>query len=118
PYLVEGRAPEAVIFPGTKEEVGAALVMAGEAGVPVTPWGAGTKMAIGSPPNPTRPLLGSGRAQPHPAHSAPTPSSPSWASVGSGPRSTPPRPAAPPWAACWPPTRRGRGGICTGPHAI
>lgn len=51
PYLVEGRAPEAVIFPGTKEEVAAALVMAGEAGVPVTPWGGGTKMAIGSPPN-------------------------------------------------------------------
>ncbi|HEX7786146.1 MAG TPA: FAD-binding oxidoreductase [Methylomirabilota bacterium] len=51
PYLVEGRAPEAVIFPGTKEEVSAVLVAAGEAGGPVTPWGGGTKMAIGSPPN-------------------------------------------------------------------
>jgi len=37
PYLVEGRAPEAVVFPGTKEEVAAALLMAGEAGLPVTP---------------------------------------------------------------------------------
>jgi glycolate oxidase FAD binding subunit len=51
PFAVEGRAPEAVAFPGTKEEVAAALVLAGEAGVPVTPWGGGTKMAIGSPPN-------------------------------------------------------------------
>ena len=51
PYLVEGRAPEAVIFPGTKEEVAAALGVASEAGLPVTPWGGGTKMAVGSPPN-------------------------------------------------------------------
>ena len=51
PYAVEGRAPEAVVFPGTKEEVAAALVAAGEAGLPVTPWGGGTKMGIGSPPN-------------------------------------------------------------------
>jgi glycolate oxidase FAD binding subunit len=51
PFAVEGRAPEAVAFPGTKEEVAAALVLASEAGVPVTPWGGGTKMAIGSPPD-------------------------------------------------------------------
>jgi glycolate oxidase FAD binding subunit len=51
PYAVEGRAPEAVVFPATKEEVAAALVAAGEAGLPVTPWGGGTKMGIGSPPN-------------------------------------------------------------------
>ena len=50
PYVVEGRAPEAVAFPGSKEEVSALLVAAGEAGLPVTPWGGGTKMAIGSPP--------------------------------------------------------------------
>ncbi|HEY5724447.1 MAG TPA: FAD-binding protein, partial [Methylomirabilota bacterium] len=51
PYVVEGRTPDAVVFPGTKEEVGAVLVAAGEAGLPVTPWGAGTRMAIGSSPN-------------------------------------------------------------------
>ena len=51
PYAVEGRAAEAVVFPGSKEEVAAVLVLAGEARVPVTPWGGGTKMAIGSPPN-------------------------------------------------------------------
>ncbi|MGH7414145.1 MAG: FAD-binding oxidoreductase [Candidatus Rokuibacteriota bacterium] len=51
PYVVEGRAPEAVVFPGTREEIGAVLVAAGEAGMPVTPWGGGTRMAIGSPPD-------------------------------------------------------------------
>jgi len=51
PYVVEGRAPESVVFPGTKEEVAAVLVAAGEAALPVTPWGGGTKMAIGSPPH-------------------------------------------------------------------
>lgn len=51
PYVIEGRAPEAAVFPGTKEEVAAVVALAGEAGVPVTPWGAGTKMAIGSPPS-------------------------------------------------------------------
>ena len=51
PYVVEGRAPEAAVFPGTKEEVAAVVALAGQAGVPVTPWGAGTKMAIGSPPS-------------------------------------------------------------------
>src|SRR5713226_1222128 len=61
PFAVEGRAPEAVAFPGTKEEVAAALVLAGEAGVPVTPWGGGTKMAIGSPPNQIGLVLGLAR---------------------------------------------------------
>ena len=51
PYVVEGRTPDAVAFPRTKEEVAAVLVAAGEAGLPVTPWGGGTRMAIGSPPN-------------------------------------------------------------------
>lgn len=61
PFAVEGRAPEAVAFPGTKEEVAAALLLAGEAGVPVTPWGGGTKMAIGSPPNRIGLVLGLAR---------------------------------------------------------
>jgi glycolate oxidase FAD binding subunit len=58
PYVVEGRAPEAAVFPGTKEEVAAVLVAAGEAGLPVTPWGGGTKMAIGSPPHRIGVVLG------------------------------------------------------------
>jgi glycolate oxidase FAD binding subunit len=51
PYAVEGRAPEVVAFPGSKEEVAAVVTQAAEAGLPITPWGGGTKMAIGSPPS-------------------------------------------------------------------
>jgi len=50
PYIVDGRAPEAVVLPASKEEVAAALVVAGEAQMPVIPWGGGTKMGIGAPP--------------------------------------------------------------------
>lgn len=51
PHVIEGRAPEAVVFPGTKDEIAAVLVLAGAEGIPVTPWGGGTKMAVGSPPH-------------------------------------------------------------------
>jgi glycolate dehydrogenase FAD-binding subunit len=61
PYVIEGRAPEAVAFPGTKEEVASLLQVASEAALPVTPWGGGTKMAIGSPPNRVGLVLGLGR---------------------------------------------------------
>ncbi len=50
PYIVDGRAPEAVVLPASKEEVAAVLVVAGEAQMPVIPWGGGTKMGIGAPP--------------------------------------------------------------------
>jgi glycolate oxidase FAD binding subunit len=50
PYIVDGRAPEAVVLPASKEEVAAVLVAAGEARTPVIPWGGGTKMGIGAPP--------------------------------------------------------------------
>ena len=50
PYVLDGRAPKAVVLPGSKEEVAAVLVAAGEADLPVTPWGGGTKMGIGAPP--------------------------------------------------------------------
>ena len=51
PYAVEGRAPEAVVFPGSREEVAAAVALAAERGLPVTPWGGGTKMWMGAPPS-------------------------------------------------------------------
>ncbi len=38
------------MFPGNKGEVAAVLVLAGEESVPVTPWGGGTKLAVGAPP--------------------------------------------------------------------
>ncbi|HKZ03894.1 MAG TPA: FAD-binding oxidoreductase [Methylomirabilota bacterium] len=50
PYVLEGRTPEAVVFPGTKEEVGGVLIAAAAAGVPVTPWGGGTRISVGLPP--------------------------------------------------------------------
>src|SRR5262249_49203738 len=39
-----------VVFPGSKEEVGAILSLAGEHEVPVLPWGGGTALGIGAPP--------------------------------------------------------------------
>ncbi len=51
PYVVEGRTPEAVVAPATREEVSAVLAAAGEAGLSVTPWGGGTKMTMGLPPS-------------------------------------------------------------------
>lgn len=61
PYVVEGRTPELAVFPGSKEEVAAVLAMATESGVPVTPWGGGTRMGLGSPPARAGLVLGLGR---------------------------------------------------------
>src|SRR4030095_12289643 len=43
PYVLDGRTPEAVAIPGTKEEVAAIVLAAAEANTPVVPWGGGTK---------------------------------------------------------------------------
>src|SRR5262245_64236028 len=50
PYVLEGRTPDAVVFPGTKEEVAGVLAAADAAGIPVTPWGSGTRISVGMPP--------------------------------------------------------------------
>lgn len=50
PYVLEGRTPEAVVFPASKEDVAAILVLAGAEGIPVMPSGSGTKLGIGTPP--------------------------------------------------------------------
>lgn len=49
PYVVEGRTPEAAVFPGSLEEVGAVLKAAAAADVPVVPWGGGTAASVGMP---------------------------------------------------------------------
>jgi glycolate oxidase FAD binding subunit len=49
PYVVEGRTPEAAVFPGAIEEVRAVVALAAEAEVPVIPWGGGTAAAAGMP---------------------------------------------------------------------
>ena len=49
PYVVEGRTPEAAVFPGSIEEVAAVMALATEVGLPVTPWGGGTAASVGMP---------------------------------------------------------------------
>ena len=49
PYVVEGRTPEAAVFPGSIEEVAAVLALACEVGRSVTPWGGGTAASVGIP---------------------------------------------------------------------
>jgi glycolate oxidase FAD binding subunit len=49
PYVVEGRTPEAAVFPGSIEEVAAVMTLASEVGTPVTPWGGGTAASVGMP---------------------------------------------------------------------
>jgi glycolate dehydrogenase FAD-binding subunit len=50
PFVVEGRAPDLAVFPGSAEEVAAVVQQAAAAGIPITPWGGGTAAAIGTPP--------------------------------------------------------------------
>jgi glycolate oxidase FAD binding subunit len=50
PYVVEGRTPGAVVFPGSAEEAGRVIAAAAEAEVAVIPWGGGTQMGLGAPP--------------------------------------------------------------------
>jgi glycolate oxidase FAD binding subunit len=61
PYVLEGRTPDAVVFPGSKEEIGAILGLAGEEGIPVLPWGGGTAVGIGAPPARVGIVLGTKR---------------------------------------------------------
>jgi glycolate oxidase FAD binding subunit len=63
PYVVEGRTPEAAVFPGALDEVRAVVELAAAADIPIVPWGGGTAAAIGTPIAPARPglVLGLGR---------------------------------------------------------
>jgi len=49
PWVVEGRTPDAAVFPGSTEEVVGVLALAAEAEAPVVPWGGGTAAAVGAP---------------------------------------------------------------------
>jgi glycolate oxidase FAD binding subunit len=48
--VIEGRTPEAAVFPGTVEELAAVVTQTAAAGVTILPWGGGTAMAVGEPP--------------------------------------------------------------------
>ena len=58
PYVVEGRTPEAAVFPGSIEEVAAVMALASEVGTPVTPWGGGTAASVGMPAGRTGLVIG------------------------------------------------------------
>jgi glycolate oxidase FAD binding subunit len=49
-YVVDGRTPCGVVFPGSAEEVARVVGAAAGAGVPVVPWGGGSQMHRGAPP--------------------------------------------------------------------
>ncbi len=49
PYVVEGRTPEAAVFPGSVEEARSVVEVAGAAGMPIVPWGGGTAASVGTP---------------------------------------------------------------------
>ena len=50
PYVIEGRTPEAVVFPGTVDELAGVVAQAAENAVPVVPWGGGSAIGVGVPP--------------------------------------------------------------------
>jgi glycolate oxidase FAD binding subunit len=49
PFVVEGRTPDAAVFPGTLDEVAAVVRHAAAAGAGVMPWGGGSGVAVGEP---------------------------------------------------------------------
>ncbi len=49
-YAVDGVVPRAVALPTTEEQVASVLRVAHAEGLAVTPWGGGTRMALGGPP--------------------------------------------------------------------
>ncbi len=61
PFVVEGRTPCAVVFPGSVEEASRVVAAAADAAVPVIPWGGGTQMGLGAPPRDSALVVGTGR---------------------------------------------------------
>jgi glycolate oxidase FAD binding subunit len=49
-YGVDGQVPQAVLFPGSREEIEKIVVLALEQGLTIVPWGGGTDMGLGTPP--------------------------------------------------------------------
>jgi glycolate dehydrogenase FAD-binding subunit len=55
PYVVEGRTPEAAVFPGSLDEVRAVVELAAGEAIPIVAWGGGTAASVGTPIAPDRP---------------------------------------------------------------
>src|SRR5262244_744775 len=49
-YHIDGRAPWAVVVPGDIHQMAAVLALAHREELAVVPWGGGTTMAMGQPP--------------------------------------------------------------------
>src|SRR5512138_323453 len=60
-YAVDGEVPEAVVFPGTAEDVSAVLALCREARAAVVPWGGGSSIGLGAPPRRLDVVLGLAR---------------------------------------------------------
>jgi len=113
PYVVEGRTPDAAVFPGSVEEVSAVIALVGEFGLPVIPWGGGTAASVGLPSARAGLVLGLRRLNRLVEHEPGD-----LTAAASGSRSTPPMPSGRRSAACSRRTPRGRGGTSTGRRAI
>ncbi|MDO8479495.1 MAG: FAD-binding protein, partial [Candidatus Rokubacteria bacterium] len=61
PYVVEGRTPEAAVFPGSADEVRAVVEAAATSDTPIVPWGGGTAALVGTPAARSGIVLGLGR---------------------------------------------------------
>ncbi len=49
-FAVDGVLPRVAVSPGTQQEVEAVVTACGSAGAAMTPWGGGTAMGLGNPP--------------------------------------------------------------------
>lgn len=49
-FAVDGKTPQAVVFPATVEEISSVMAIVSEAALKVVPWGAGSQMALGAIP--------------------------------------------------------------------
>jgi glycolate oxidase FAD binding subunit len=57
-HNIDGRQPALVCFPGTSEQVATAMRICSEVDAAVAPWGGGTAMQIGNPPQRVDVVLG------------------------------------------------------------
>lgn len=49
-YAVDGRRPQAVLFPRTRDEVERLVILARQETITIVPWGGGAQMGLGAPP--------------------------------------------------------------------
>jgi glycolate oxidase FAD binding subunit len=61
PFALDGRTPEAAVFPGSVEEISTVVRLAADAGVSIRPWGGGTASGVGAPPPASGIVLGLSR---------------------------------------------------------